>query len=254
MSTKAITELIRLSRARQFNNYIKIRKFEPETPPDEWPLEWKTVCYKAYPRFKQVILPNPTNENFDLFRALLSRSSQRHFLNTPVSVVQLSNLLYFSVGMKRILNKDKSENRMYPSAGGRYPLEIYLFIFNVQGLESGVYHYHFKTHTLEAIPFENIKKHAMKQVKQEWIGESGFLVIPTAVFERTEMKYRDRGYRHIMTEYGHIAQNIYLVGTALDLGVCSVGGFIDDGINKILDIDGRVESVIGLIAIGKKKL
>lgn len=124
---------------------------------------------------------------------------------------------------------------------------------NVQSLASGVYHYHLKTHSLELIPFEEIRNQSMKQIRQQWIGDAGFLIVPTAVFERTEAKYKDRGYRHIMTEYGHIAQNVYLVGAALDLGVCSVGGFIDDGLNRILDIDGRVESVIGLIAIGNKK-
>ena len=71
-------------------------------------------------------------------------------------------------------------------------------------------------------------------------------------FDRTEMKYRARGYRHIFTEYGHLAQNMYLICAALGLGICSIGGFIDDGLNKILDIDGRIESVIGVIAIGNK--
>lgn len=74
----------------------------------------------------------------------------------------------------------------------------------------------------------------------------------SAVFDRSEMKYGDRGYRHIMTEYGHLAQNVYLVGTTLDLGVCSIGGFVDDALNKIIDVDGKVESVIGVIAVGSK--
>ena len=51
----------------------------------------------------------------------------------------------------------------------------------------------------------------------------------------------------------NIAQNIYLIGNALGLGICSVGGFLDDGLNDILDIDGRIESVIGVIAVGNKE-
>jgi len=253
MPTNTYTKITGLSRARTFNNYIKIRRFKNEPPHDLWPQEWKTVYYKAYPRFKQKVLPLPTKIKFDLYKAILSRSSQREYSDRPINLKQLSTLLYYSIGMKKIMKRDTSENRMYPSAGGRYPLEIYLFIFNVQGLDSGVYHYHFKTNSLEAIPFENIKENAMKYVKQEWIKDSCVLIIPTAVFERTEMKYKDRGYRHIMTEFGHISQNIYLVGTALELAACSIGGFIDDGFNKILDIDGRIESMIGLIAIGGKK-
>jgi len=251
--SKAYKMLTKLSPARKFNNYTMINHFESQTPSNTWPQEWKTVYYKAYPRFDQIILPLPSSKRFELFQALSSRISIRNFSCKPVSLKQLSNLLYYSVGLKRILVKTESESRMYPSAGARYPLEIYLFIFNVQNLENGVYHYHLKTHSLELIPSENMKSQALKQVNQEWLKESGFFIIPTAVFDRTEVKYKDRGYRHTMTEYGHIAQNVYLIGTALGLGVCSIGGFIDEGFNKILDLDGRTESIVGLIAIGSKK-
>ena len=246
----------KISKARQFNNLTKISKFDNKNvlSYNKWPIEWKTVYYKAYPRFEQVILPAPSSNNFNLYEILLKRESFRDFSNKPIKLDTLSDLLYYSIGMKKILNNKSTNSRMYPSAGGRYPIEVYPFIFNVSQLQQGVYHYHFKTHSLETLLQKPILEEVVKQIQMPWTKKSGMLLVTSAVFDRNEMKYGDRGYRHILTEYGHLAQNVYLVGTALGLGICSIGGFVDDGLNKIIDIDGRVESVIGVMAIGNKAI
>lgn len=253
--SQRLTDLLKLSKARQFNNLVKISKFDNKnvTPFNKWPIEWKTIYYKAYPRFEQVILPAPSNNSYNLYKTLLNRESSRNFSNKPIELNHLSDLLYYSVGMKKIISNKSSESRMYPSAGGRYPLEIYPFIFNVNQLKQGVYHYHFKTHSLEILLQKPILKEVTKQFQTSWIKKVGLLFVVSAVFDRSEIKYGDRGYRHILTEYGHLAQNVYLVGTALGLGICSIGGFVDEGLNKIIDIDGRVESVIGVVAVGTKQ-
>lgn len=259
MAKKLETKInsLKLSRAGEFNNHIKIKKFsgsEKKNSYKNWPEAWKITYYKAYPRFDQIILPDPSRSKFDLYSTLVSRKTCRDFSTQLIKVNQLSDLLYYSIGMKKIVENNSSNNRMYPSAGARYPLEVYLIIFKSEQLRMGVYHYHFKTHSLEVILPEPVFEQAMQQLNQSWIRKAGILIVISAVFERTEMKYKDRGYRHILTEYGHIAQNLYLVSTALGLGVCSIGGFVDDGLNRLLDIDGRIESVIGLIAVGNKKL
>jgi len=240
--------LPKLTPIQKINNFLKIKKFgsEDRKPHKLWPEEWKTIYYKAYPRFKQVILPLVTPQKFDLFESIQSRQSNRDFINKALTVNELSNLLYYSAGI------NYGDKRMYPSAGARYPLEVYPFIFNVETIDPGVYHYHVKTHSLETILHSLNKKEIIDQFTQAWIEKASVIVVFAAIFDRTEMKYKTRGYRHVFTEYGHLAQNMYLVCTALGLGICSIGGFIDDGLNKILDIDGRVESVIGVIAIGNK--
>jgi len=90
----------------------------------------------------------------------------------------------------------------------------------------------------------------MRQFDQPWIRKSSVLLIISAIFDRTEDKYGDRGLRYIYTEYGHFAQNVSLIASELGLGACSIGGFIDDGLNELLDFDKIDESVIGVIAIG----
>lgn len=248
-------KVLKLSKAREFNNLTKIHDFDPKAniPYNKWPKEWKNVYYKAYPRLDQIMLSKPSRQKFNLYETLRSRESCREFSSFPIGLSQLSDLLYYSGGMKNFLEGSSVDKRMHPSAGGRYPLEIYPFIFNVDKIREGVYHYHIKTHSLELLLQRPILQQTAKQFQQPWVKKSGVLLVVSSVFNRTEMKYRDRGYRHILTECGHLAQNIYLVSTALGLGVCSIGGFIDDGLNDILDIDGRLESVIGVIAVGNKQ-
>lgn len=243
-----------LSDSRRFNNETKIKDFDSykKTPYNTWPESWKKVHFKAYPRLGQVILPEPSEIEVDLQECLTKRSSWRNFSNDAIEIQRFSNLLYYSAGLKRLLDNSKGERRFYPSAGARYPLEICPFVFKVDGLKSAVYHYHLKTHSLEVLLNKPIFRQTMKQFSQPWIRKSAVLFVITALFGRTEGKYGDRGYRHILTEYGHIAQNFYLVSAGLNLGCCSIGGFVDDGLNKMIDIDGIDESVIGVVAIGNK--
>lgn len=243
----------KLTRSRKFHSDTKIREFGPSAAADySWPEEWRKIYYKAYPRLDQIILPIPSQRKYDLRNALLRRESSREFSKKAIKFLDLSDLLYYSMGIKNIIQKNKLTKRTYPSAGARYPLEMYPFVLNVQGLKSAVYHYHLKTHSLEVILERPFFKQTMKQFSQPWISTAALILVISAVFDRTEMKYKDRGYRHIMAEYGHVAQNVYLMSTALGLSCCSIGGFVDDGLNKVLDLDGRDESVVGVIAVGNK--
>lgn len=83
-----------------------------------------------------------------------------------------------------------------------------------------------------------------------WIRKASVLIVVSAIFDRTENKYGDRGLRHIYTEYGHYAQNVSLISTELGLAACSIGGFIDNGLNKLIDFDKIDESAIGVLAVG----
>jgi len=254
-SDKLIERIINISKSLKFHNTIKISSFKDTitTPYKTWPETWKKVYYKAYPRFQQTILPRPRQKQYDLQKIVLNRKSYRKFVVKPILLSEFSDLLYYSAGLKIWEDKEKLARRVYPSAGGRYPLEVYPFIFNVSGIPSGIYHYHLKTHSLELILEPPFFKTTMKQFNQPWIKKSGAVLVITAMFDRTVVKYGDRGYRHIFTEYGHMAQNFYLMASALDLGCCSIGGFIDDGLNEMLDIDGIDEGVVGVVVIGRKE-
>lgn len=238
--------------SRQYHNESKISDFTvyKNTPIDQWPDSWKKVYYKAYPRLKQVILPKATKISDSLSNLLSKRISTRKFSTNPISLQAFSNILYYSAGMKKHSNNSETEKRFYPSAGARYPLEIYPIILNVEGITNSIYHYHLKTHSLETLLSTKVKSRIIKQFNQPWISGSAVIFVITAIFGRTQLKYGERGYRHIITEYGHMAQNTYLTSTAEGIGCCSIGGFNDDGINSLLELNGIDEGVIGVLVIG----
>lgn len=196
---------------------------------------------------------NPTSNN-SLYNTILKRRSVRNFTNKPISLADISKILNMGAGItkqRQIDDKNHHYLRSYPSAGGLYPLEIYPVIFNSNDLELGAYHYDIKNNSLELMESGNHReKISSMTLYPDLTFSSSMTILITAVFPRTTFKYGDRGYRFILMEAGHLAQNFYLICAALNHGCISLGGFIDDDINQFLRIDGLNESIIYVILVG----
>lgn len=233
----------------KFQFHTKIKKIQPEIDQKKWPKEWKTTYFKTYPRLDQIILPDPQPLNkAALNQVLFGRHSTRQFSQTSLTLEQISSLLYFSAGLAN-QTPPLVPNRFYPSAGSRYPLEVYLLSLN-SDLPMGVYHYNLKQHGLETInQIETFDE--SEYFINDWVKSSGVLIMISAVFIRNTMKYGDRGYRYIYIESGHLGQNLYLVATVMGLNICSVGGFADDKLNKLVDLNGYDESLIYVLGVGQ---
>ncbi len=212
------------------------------------PQEFSEKYFKNYSRFDQYPLKKTKlNNNLNLQKTFINRHSERLFSQKPVTYEELSSVLYFSAGINK-----KYGNRFYPSAGARYPLEIYPLIFNVAGLKKGCYHFSPQHNCLEFLwELKNQKEKILSCFNQEWIKDAAFLLTITAVFKRTQVKYKLRGYRYILLDAGHLCQNIYLVAANLGLRCCSVGGFLDLPLNQLLDLDETKEAVMITVALGK---
>ena len=173
------------------------------------------------------------------------RSFTSHFLDEK----QLAYLLWAATGVQRI--EHGYAFRTAPSAGALYPLETYLVLHRVTGIPAGVYHYSIQHHALEELSVGDFRQ----QIKQATLGQTmsqdaAVVMIWTAIFQRCKWKYRQRAYRYIYLDAGHVAQNLALTTTSLNLGSCQIGAFYDDEVNAILGIDGVQESAIYLSAIG----
>lgn len=197
----------------------------------------------------KVILPEPELNDVSLKNSLLQRTSTRKYSKAPLALEQISSMLFFSCGLRDTHTPDHSK-RTYPSAGARYPLEMYLISQNSE-LPIGVYHYNIRSHSLETL-IKCEKFDTNKYFNQGYIKNASIIFLVTAVFFRNTMKYGNRGYRHILSESGHVGQNIWLLASALDIGVSGVGGYADDKINELLDLDRTSESVIYVITAGNK--
>jgi len=86
---------------------------------------------------------------------------------------------------------------------------------------------------------------------QGMLGQAQVCLVLSAVFQRTRWRYRERSYRYVLLEAGHIGQNVYLAATSMGLGACAVGAFLDDELNGLLGLDGSEEAALYILAVGK---
>jgi SagB-type dehydrogenase family enzyme len=166
--------------------------------------------------------------------ALASRRSRRNFQNETLSLEYLSQILWAAYG----ITEPERGLRTTPSAGATYPLEIYVVIGNVSGIDAGVYRYDPHEHKiLEVISGDVRDELSAAALNQSMIQEAPITVVYTAVFSRIEERYGERGReRYVFMEIGHSAQNIYLQAEALGLGTCAIGAFTDSSVRNLLDI------------------
>jgi len=183
-----------------------------------------------------------------LGEAITLRRSRRRFSAESMSLTELGSLLHYSAG----ITQRPYGLRAAPSAGATYPIEVYAVVNNVVGLDRGVYRYLVADHALELVRKGDFASEMAGAALQERMMRQASVVLAlTAVFARTQRSYHERGQRYIVLEAGHVAQNIYLVATSLGMGACAIGAFYDEEFNAVLGVDGKKESTLYLMAVGK---
>ena len=208
---------------------------------------------KKYPQsYQRIKLPSADRSSrYSLEEAVLQRRSRRHYSKAGVSIQKLSNILYYSYGITGKLEKTDLLLRAVPSGGGLYPIDIYISVNRVEGLEKGIYYYDSLEHELVFVNHNDLSE-ISKEVSgyAAMLDTAAFTFILGANFWRNQWKYHERGYRVILIDCGHVAQNLHMMSTAYDLGSCCLMGFVDDELNKLLGLDGIVEHSMYLITVG----
>lgn len=215
-------------------------------------LEWtsRPPLYKEYPGAREIRLPPPAPPVRSSFPEILSlRRSVREYSSRPILLPELSFLLWAATGVQRM--EEGHAFRTAPSAGALYPVDTYVIAHGVDGVERGLYHYAVQGHLLEEVARGDFRgKLAQAALFQEFCSEASAVLVWTAVFPRAKWKYRQRAYRYVYLDAGHIAQNLALAAVGLGLGSCQVAAFFDDEMNALLGVDGVEESVIYMSAVG----
>jgi len=193
-------------------------------------------------------LPEPRLEStISIEEALLKRRSVREYADAPLTLEEVSQLLWATQGIT-----SEWGGRTAPSAGALYPLEVYIAVGNVENLAPGVYKYKPERHELFKVRDDDVREELAKAaLGQTWIKEGAIDIVIAAVYDRTTKKYGDRGVRYVHMEAGHAAQNIYLQAVALDLGMVTVGAFYNDRVRNIMDMP-EDEVPLYVIPVGVK--
>jgi len=208
------------------------------------------------PRARIIDLPRPVSldiPSLDLRTAIERRRSIRSYLREPITLEELSFLLWCTQGVQRI-HGNQATFRTVPSAGARHAFETYLLVNDVGGLEPGLYRFLALTHRLQQVDMdpEVACRITSACFDQQFILRGGVVFIWTAVPYRMTWRYGERGYRDLHLDAGHVCQNLYLAAEATGCGTCAIAAFDDDDMNAILGINGSDQFVIYLATVGKK--
>jgi SagB-type dehydrogenase family enzyme len=190
------------------------------------------------------VLPKPeSTKGMALEKAIAIRRSVRNFAARDLSIEQISQLLWAAQG----ITDENNKFRAAPSAGGLYPMEIYIVS------SSGTYHYVPDGHKIEILKTKDQRQELSDACGgQEFVAEAALDVIIVAVYGRTTWRYGNRGIKYVDMEAGHVAQNIHLQAVSLGLGSVPVGAFNDDMVKKVLGLSAEQQPVY-VIPVGYPK-
>ena len=193
-------------------------------------------------------LPEPIYDGkTSVEKALQKRRSIRQYKNLPITIQDLSQLLWAAQGIS-----GTGGRRTAPSAGALYPLELYVVAGNVTGLSVGLYSYDPHKHELSRILDSDKRAELSKTaLGQSSIKNAAAVLVISAVYERVTIKYGERGIQYVHMEAGHAAQNLFLQAVSLDLGTVVIGAFHDEQVRAVLHLPGQVQPLY-LMPMGKK--
>ncbi|MBI5674870.1 MAG: SagB/ThcOx family dehydrogenase [Nitrospirae bacterium] len=194
-------------------------------------------------------LPEPKyDSDISIEEALLKRRAVRSFKDSPLTLSEVSQLLWAAQGIT-----SSNGHRTAPSAGALYPLEIYIVAGNVDALPDGVYHYRPANHELvSVIKGDKRIELSAAALGQPSVRNAGAVIVLSAVYERTTIKYGDRGIRYVHMEIGHAAQNVFLQAVQMNLGTVVIGAFNDDEVKKTLKMSDRKQPLY-IMPVGRMK-
>jgi SagB-type dehydrogenase family enzyme len=218
--------------------------------PEQWPSDWTTVEYKEYPRFGPTMRISASEApSTPLVSVLGRRRTQSQFRASSVPGSEF--LAAFQLAAAERTKQNAS--RPYPSAGARYPLELYVLASHVSGMLQGVYHFRPRERDFVLLFADRqVATHASHIHGQSSLGTPAAFVALTVSLRRSATKYGARGYRFALLEAGAAAYALDLAFTSLGYGVAWVGGFDDSQLASALglSVDQELEFPALMLAVG----
>jgi len=187
----------------------------------------------------------------NIVRCIRNRKSRRSYTDSPLKLEELSFLLWATQGIRMVAGH--SAFRTVPSAGCRHTFETYLAVFNVEGLEAGLYRYIPSVHRLlvEYLDDNLSQRIVEASFNQRFTGESAVTFIWTTIPYRMEWRYGLAAHRVILIDAGHVCQNLYLACEAIGAGTCAVAAYDQEYLDEVLGVDGVDEFAIYMAPVGK---
>jgi SagB-type dehydrogenase family enzyme len=211
-------------------------------------LDAQPPAFKSYPNVRHIALErgSPADDGRGLDAMLRGPKAEPQLRAAPalpaLTLAKLGQMLYLSAGVTA--RRGGIALRAAPSSGALFPVELYVVARRVDGLEAGLYHYDAKHHRLDALG-------ALPASLAATLGEAEALIVLAAVFERTAWKYRNRAYRYVAADLGHLLENVRLAGHYAGVPVHLPVLFDEAPAAQALGLDRGKEDVLALAVLGE---
>ena len=188
-----------------------------------------------------------------LFDVMKQRRSRRQFTHEPLSLEELSFLLWATQGVYKTLRQGFSL-RTVPFGGARNTFETYLSVLRVTGLEPGLYRYLPLEHKLCLLRADASIAEKIDDLWANWLAKSAVVFLWTTIPYRKEWLYPGVfSAKCIAMDCGHLIQNLYLASEAIGAGTCAAGTQRQDKLDAFLGVDGEEEFFMYGAPVGKLK-
>lgn len=186
-----------------------------------------------------------------LVEAIRQRKSHRKFTDTPLTLEELSFLLWSTQGVHQVIREGAATHRTVPSGGARHSFETHLLVNRVQGLVPGLYRYLALEHKLYRVRSEPDLERKVNQATNNQNFGGAVVFMWTTIPYRSEWRYSFLSHKLIAMDAGHVCQNLYLAATAIGAGTCAIDSYDQDKLDEVLGLDGEDEFTIYVAPVGK---
>lgn len=190
----------------------------------------------------------------DITTAIAERQSSRKYADEPLTLDELSYLLWATQGI-RTITSPATAFRTVPSGGCRHSFETYICAMRVVGLEPGIYRYLPVEHQLMLVTMtpDIGPRVAAAALGQAFVGKAAATFVWTALPYRMEWRYGLAAHKVIAIDAGHVCQNLYLACAAIKAGTCAVAAYHQAEMDALIGVDGVDEFTIYLAPVGKRR-
>ncbi|MGH2788724.1 MAG: SagB/ThcOx family dehydrogenase [Actinomycetota bacterium] len=217
-------------------------------------LDWsnKPHPFKEYVDREPIPLPPPSSDTaFPATEAIIGRGPD---VGRQLDLSELARLLVLGAGVLRervFADGERLYFRTYASAGALYPIELYVACSGIDGLASGLYHFHPRERVLRRVATSDPRPYLSRACgSRDPVATASVAFVLTGIPWRTTWKYAARGYGHLFWDGGMIIANLFALAASTGHQAEVVAGFADHEVNALVGVDGRTEMALTVLSIG----
>ena len=220
-------------------------------------LDWanRPLSFKKYTTLEPIPLPSDAVSPDVSALVAISGGDAAPSGNGSPDLRTIARLLLLSAGVTRRKAHEHGELlfRAASCTGALYHIDLYLICADLQGLEAGVYHFDPQAFALRRLRRGDFRGVIVDATGNEpAVAAAPAIIACASTYWRNAWKYQARTYRHCFWDNGTILANLLAAASAHDTPARIIGGFVDQAISRLLDLDDQREGAVSLVTLGRE--